>query len=388
MEYSIPYIILIVFLETCAVLSSKYGKESIVGKYIIIFCFTVLLLFFGFRGYIGDDWTIYTRWFNACTLETINPFFMTEQVAETGKMEPGFATLMFICKSLSGNSYVFFQFVCSSINLTLLYLFLKNNVRNIPLGLLLFLCFGGYIMMTNLIRNSISILIFANSIQYIVKRQPKKYFACCIIALSFHISSLAYFPLYFFINRRLNKWIWLSIFSICNVIFVLHLHFLSGIFTFLLGGDNKIMAGMVEAYTETFDYAKGLSVGYLERLASGILVFCYYEKLLQKRDNKPIYINIFLIYITLAFTLSEFEVMADRTSTLFIVAYWTIWGDLINSFKIRSNKYLFCSFVFIYCIFKIIGITRLITSEYDNHIFGAKSYQERMSIHNKNVSDH
>lgn len=384
MEYSIPYVILLLFLEVAAIAAHRYRENYVYDKCITMICLFVLLVFFGFRGYICDDWTSYVPLYDYCTFEHVNFLFLFEKMDVVGKLEPGFAFLMCVCKAISNGDYVFFQFVCSLINLSLIYSFLNRHVKNIPFGLMLFICFGGYVMMTNLLRNSISILIAVNAFDLIQKRKPLSYFGCCTLALMFHVSAILYYPLYFFMHRKLNRWIWLGIFMICNVIFILHIGIISQVASSVLGLDNEVMASMIASYTESYDQAKGISIGYLERVFSGILVFCLYDRLIEHRNGSPIYTNMFLMYIMLSFLLSEFAVLAERIATLVIASYWIVWHDILKVLTIRNNKLLFASFVSLYCTFKIIGLTSMITSEYDNHLFGAKSYQERLSIHNKN----
>lgn len=52
-------------------------------------------------------------------------------------------------------------------------------------------------------------------------------------------------------------------------------------------------------------------------------------------------------------------------------------------FFILNNRRLFLIFIGIYFILKMIGTTNMITSEYDNVLFGAKSYEERLYLHNR-----
>jgi hypothetical protein len=239
-------------------------------------------------------------------------------------------------------------------------------------------------MNTNMMRNSIAILLFINSLEFIEKKEPLKYFAIIAIAISFHLSSIAYLPVYFFLNRRTNKWIYLSIFIICNLVFVLHIHILLFILSHILGDNEGRLAFIIGNYTSgDLNSSTPLSIGYIERLLSGILIFCYYNKLKQMRPENIIFINSFILYFVMFFLLSEFNTMSIRMSTLFIFSYWILWGDLIKCFSIENNRLLFLGFVALYSIFKIIGMTNMKTSEYDNVLMGAKSYEERLYLHNR-----
>ena len=83
------------------------------------------------------------------------------------------------------------------------------------------------------------------------------------------------------------------------------------------------------------------------------------------------------------FLLSEFNIISLRMSGLFTFAYWIIWYDFLKCFSIKNNRKLYIAFVTLYCIMKMIGSTNMITSEYDNILFGSKSYEERLYIHNR-----
>ena len=85
----------------------------------------------------------------------------------------------------------------------------------------------------------------------------------------------------------------------------------------------------------------------------------------------------------MTFFLKEFFILSVRMSTLFITAYWILWADLVKCFHFKNNRLLFIAFITIYCTLKMIGMTNIITSDYDNVLFGTKSYQERLIIHHR-----
>ena len=381
MIYSVPYVLLIIFYGILAVYYQGQKEENIKLR-IRIVCATVLILFFGFRGFICDDWINYYPAFQKCTYADVNVNIFAYKNIQW-HMEPGFTLLMCVCKSIVPNFH-FFVFVCTCVNTALLFLFFRNRIENIPLAIILYLCFYGYLMSTNLMRNAIAILIFINAIKFIESRKPLPYFALCTLALSFHISSLLYFPLFFIYNIKTNKWIFLSLFIIGNVVFLFHIPIFLKIAAILMGDSDGRLQAMVESYTSgNLAEAKTISIGYLERVFTGILVFCYYESLVLMRKENVIFINAFLTYILLSFFLSEFGELSLRISNLFSFAYWILWGDLLHCFSIEHNRKLFLIFMTFYCILKMIGTTNMITSEYDNVLFGAKSYEERLYIHNR-----
>ena len=91
---------------------------------------------------------------------------------------------------------------------------------------ILYLCFGGIIMSTNLMRNTIAIMIFINAIKYIDERKPIQFFLLCILAITFHLSALMYLPTYFFLHKE-------SINGFCRHFSLRQLHFPHTHFDFL-----------------------------------------------------------------------------------------------------------------------------------------------------------
>lgn len=377
--YSLPYILIIIIFGLLSILWINTDSESNKRTYSFA-CIFIFIFFFGFRGFICDDWINYYPAYQKCSLEYININPLAYNI-EWG-FEPGFTLLMYVSKCLV-NNFHFFVFLCTIINVVLLLLFLKNRVENIPFAFVIYLSFGGYVMSTNLMRNSIAILIFVNSIRFIEQKKAIPYLALCLLASSFHISALLYIPLYFIVRYKYNKWIYIAIFTIVNFIFLLHVPIITTVITHIFGEANGVVQMKLETYTSgNMAEMKTLSIGYLERLFTGILVICYYDKLCEVREENKIFINLFLLYLTSSFILSEFSEISLRTSYLFICAYWILWIDLIKCFYIKNNQMLYICFLALYCVIKMTS-TNMITSEYDNVLFGAKSYEERLYIHNR-----
>ena len=181
MIYTIPYLILLLFLFYLSMHYEQTEDKDTQSK-IILFCFAVMLVFFGFRGFIFDDWQIYYTLFQKCSFENVWYNVYTYKNSQW-TCEPGFTFLMATCKSIFDN-YYFFNFVCTAISTALLFNFFKQQkFDNFPFATILYLCFGGIIMSTNLMRNTIAIMIFINAIKYIDERKPVQFFLLCILAI-------------------------------------------------------------------------------------------------------------------------------------------------------------------------------------------------------------
>ena len=381
MSFALPYILLVGIYGGLGFWFEKTANP-IVRRRLIAFSIGIFVFFFGFRGFCFYDWNSYYPVFQHYTLRDL--FSLS---VEDWPFEPGFTVLMLVSKSVF-NNYHFFVFVCTLIDTVLLMRFLRRRVSNIPLALMVCISMNGLILFTDLMRNSITILVFANAIELIERRRLIPYILLCIVSAAFHISALFYIPLYFFIHRRLNKWIYLGIFAAGNIIFLFHIPVFLTLVGFVASFISPALQYKISQYTEMISGASfGLSIGYLERLFTGVIVFCYLNKLRNMREHNDIFINSLLLYLSLFFFFSEFKTIGLRFSNLFSYAYWIIWLDLIRCFAIENNRRLYLAFITLYCLFKMYGSTNTVIARYDNVLFGAEPYHIREYIYNKNYND-
>lgn len=158
--------------------------------------------------------------------------------------------------------------------------------------MVLFLAMGGLVMSVNLMRNTIAILIFLNALDYLEKRKPLPYFSLCLLALSFHMSSLVFFPLYFFLHKNCNKWVYLGAFILGNIVLLMNIPVIMSIASVFVEDSTLLAVSKVEIYNnmqQTGGFT--ISIGYLERLFTGLLIFCYMNKLKEIRKENVVFLN-------------------------------------------------------------------------------------------------
>lgn len=378
MSNALPYILLVLFYIFLSAIS-YYNKKF--RPIIEITSLIVFILFFGFRGFIFYDWSSYYPTFES--LPDLSTLF-TQDWMKWG-WEPGFILFATITKELT-NSYQFFVLLCTVIDTVLLTRFFKLYIPVIPLGFMMYIAMNGIQISTDLMRNSIAICIFLNAIPYIQKRKIVPYISLCLLATTFHTSALAYIPLYFFLDKKLNIWIGLSLFAIANIIYLFHIPILKSIISLFVGILLPSTKLWIDQYLN-MDATTGstLSIGYLERLLTATLIFCYYNKLIKSR-NSPLFINATLIFLIIFLLLSEFRTISMRTSTLFSFGYWIVWIDLIDCFKYKNNKILFVSFICLYSILKTYSNCSSDVARYENVLFGNCNYNERLIELRKSLS--
>lgn len=381
MTYAIPYLILLTFYAVLAFFYDSLDDPQR-KKQITIVSVLVFFIFFAFRGYLYTDWISYVKYLENVEWDNVVNF----EVKDTDVKEPGFALLAMLCKTIY-DDYFFLVFVCTTIDTILFVRFLhRRGVDNIPLAFMLFITFEGLGIMFNLLRNAMTMFLFMNALEYIEKRKPIQYFSICLLALSIHMSSLMYFPLYLFLHRKLNRWIFLGVFFGCFLFYLSNSSIVMALVKIL--GLEDSMGSKVEVYTEFYSASRTLSItGTIEKMGLATLVFLYYDDIIARFKGRVVVINSLLIYFVLFYMLAEFSTLSYRFSMLFLFSYWILWGDIIKIFYVKNNRRIISTLLFLYCFYVTMLAINTPCQEYDNILFGAKSYQERVTILNRTYEE-
>lgn len=379
--YAFPYLILIIgyvilsFIEYRCVLS-ELGKLNI-----RVICSLSFIFFFGFRGFIGWDWTNYYKLFQE-TPSIFDRRFL--KVVKETFIEKGFITYLALLKQI-WNNYHFFIFFNTVVDVLILNFFLKKYVFNYALGFLAFIIMGGFFMETDLLRNAKSIALFLLSIKYLRDRKIFPYFLINIIGMQFHLSAILYLPLYFFLHKKIPRYLFVIIFITGNLIFLFKVQYIKPIVFFLtslVGGKLSYLARLY--FDSSYVTAYGISIGYIERVIMGILVIVCYERILKQTRYAVVFLNAFILYFILFFYFGEAGIIAGRLGELFIFSYWFLWPSIVLCFGNQLWQFAFLGYLYIYTIFKVYGLTHSILYNYDNILFKSKSYTERYRIFNSN----
>lgn len=380
MQYALPYLLLTILLGLLALMYQRLD-ESMRFR-MMLPCFFIMAAFFALRGYVGDDWVGYHP---AYTRGLITDVHFDIWNSHGWRFEPGFTILLLCCKWVAGpDGYLFFQGVVTLVQLVLLFRFLLKFAPNLPLGLYLFLAMGGFIMLINTMRNTIALMLCLNALPYLIDRKPLKYFALCAFACLFHASSIIFFPLYFILHRNYGRWFFLTLFVIGNCIVLFHIPVISGGIRFIAGIIGGKLDMMVNAYiddTNMSSKAFVISIGYLERLFTGTLLYIFYDRLVAMRKHNIVFVNAFIFFFFIYFFFSEIYEVGRRLADLFIYCYWILLYDFFRCFKLRSNKILYATFIGLYCSLKVFGVTGYPNTKYQNILFYHTRYEVRLSEH-------
>jgi len=380
--YSIPYI----FLFVCVLLLSipvirvtGYGGNYVLSVQTLI-CLIVLIFFIGFRGFIYSDYETYYAFYKSCPsfFDGITKItgFLSSSMFAIGGWEKGFIIYAMLCKTITQN-YFFLQFISFIIDLCVLYYFFNSIVSKqyIILCMLFYLVFSGLTIEFNLLRNSKSIMLFLISLKYLEQRKPAKYFLMNIMGCMFHITSIFYMPLYFFL-KKMNKKLVLFVFILGNIIFLLQIRWCKPILLFL---SNFVPGGiglLLKRYVATKVIANyGITIGYIERVFSFIMIYHFMNQLLKNKKNL-IFINAFFIYQFIYLYFSEISILLERLALLFVFPYWVLYPQIYQSITKNSKKLFLCC-IFAYGVLRMAVGNGVSLSLYDNILFNHKSYNER-----------
>lgn len=390
--YSIPYLILFFIFFMMFLWENRIKRKN--GNITVIryLCMIVFVVFFGCRGYIDTDFMLYMPLYELSpTIDDsagIAKFFSGINEDYILKIEPGFKVFMVLLKSISPD-YFFLQFVSSLIDVLFLNYFFKKYSPQYVLGFIAFLIFTGFIVEFNLLRNSKAIFIFIYSLQFIKERKAAKFFICNSIGLLFHSSAIFYFPLYFFLHKKITPGIVWGTFLLGNFLFIAQIKYITPVVTAvgsMLGGAYNIM---VEAYSDDkfTSSGYGITIGYLEKLLSFILFYKFYKKIgdyIKDNVTVNIFFNLFFLYTVSYLFLSEYSVFTDRITTLFVFSYWIMYPMLYATLE-RGLKTLFTFVMLLFGSYKMYKSNNMIIRNYENFLWNKPSVSRAYAVINKHL---
>lgn len=380
-SYAIPYIC--IFLTTF-LFSIKIYNQSIsirILEHFELFCaFAMVVIFFGFRGFLYTDYGAYYPYFNGAPAlfddtNLIHRFLFVEYPS----WEKGFKLYTIVCKTIFDN-YFFLQFVSFIIDFALFIKILKYyEIKNTLLSLVVFFAFAGFLIEFNLLRNSKSIFLFIYSLRFIDRKNWVKYYCVNAVGFLFHTSALVYMPLYFILPVRYKKWFKITLFIISVTILLARIKwvmfFLTSILKFF---DIGRLGDLVETYSNYFPMAKGISAGTIERIITFIMLITMEEKILAgNRKILPV-INCLYIFLYCQFLFTELYTLVERIGVLFIFSYWLLYPKIYENIGKKYKCLLLC-FVLFYGGMKIVAANTSATSNYRLSFF-EHSYNERHSL--------
>ncbi|WP_312765039.1 EpsG family protein [Epilithonimonas sp.] len=390
--YSYPYIILFLIFFVFFLWENSIRKKDGDIKMVRYFCMLVFFIFFGFRGYLDTDFALYYPLYeHTPTLDDANgiaKYFSSINEDFILKVEPGFKVIFILLKSIN-EDYFTLQIFSSFVNVLFLDYFFKKYSPQYVLGFIMYLIFSGLIIEINLIRNSKAIFLFIYSIQFIKERKALPFFICNGIAIFLHSSAIFFFPLYFFLHKKIpTPFVW-GTFLLGNFLFLGQIKYITPIVIAIgdfFGGAYSLLA---ESYSNNklYNSSYSISVGYLEKVFTFIILYQFYRKIGDKiKDEKTlnIFYNLFFIYITTYFFLSEYSVFIDRITTLFVCSYWILYPYLYATLR-QELKVVFTVVLLFFGVYKMVYSNNNILRKYENILWDKPTITKAYSVFNKHL---
>lgn len=317
-------ILLYIFFYLFALFAEQL-KEVDKRNVLIVSC-VVLTFLAGFRN--PDHWAdtdVYVDSF----LDYTNPIYEWSQAdLPHGYSEYGFYFLGVIFKTFSSDVTAYLTFIAA-----LSFIFMYKNFRRYCYYPLFGVC--AYIARFYTARNFIQIraglsyAIILWAVQYVTKRDWKRYFFWVFIAYQFHHSALLAVPLYFLCMVRIKKW---------HIVFGIALAFvLGGVFTGQIRALVAEYANDVESVstyvTSSYQREWGLTNPVIYFQLAILYVYTRYEDKLKSTSEDYYTMRTAYFYSTfMLISLSMYTALSGRTSSMYSTLEMAIIPTIINTF--------------------------------------------------------
>ena len=243
----------------------------------------ILWFFMAMRGvYVGVDTKYYSYVFSQFDDIPLSEIFTaatyaTESETWTFDFEPGYRLLNKLVSFVSVSPQAI-TIVNSTLIIVLLYKLICKNSPDVMLSVWLFITLGIFQTEMNVTRNAIAILLVYNALPYIHEKKFWKYVFICLAASSFHISAIAFIPLYWLLRN--------TSLTIKKCVLLIVGFSLTGIFFSITGPFIRMI--MPSAFDRYFVVSNEKMVS----LMIGILnagVFCICYMLLNRGERKRVF---------------------------------------------------------------------------------------------------
>ena len=320
-------IFIYIFFYLFALLAEQLKQKD--KQMLLMLTCVVMTLMAGFRDYTWPDPIVYVMSFEDYT----KPLYEWSQIdGPFGYSEYGFYFLGVIFKTFSTNTTLYLIFIAA---LTFIFMY-KDFKRYCYYPL-----FGvaAYISRFYLARNFIQIraglsyAIILWAVQYISKRDWKRYFFWIIIAYQFHESAVLAVPLYFLCMINIKKWhIWTGI----AIAFIL-----GGVFTEPM---RNLVADYASDIASTYvqdEYQRewGLLNPVIYFQLAVLYLYTQNEEVLKKTSEDYYTMRTAYFYSTfILISVSMYTALSGRTSSMFSTLEMAIIPSIINTFKKRNRS--------------------------------------------------
>lgn len=278
-------------------LFSSIAQSKKLSKWIVFIfsgcCFFVLWLTAGFRDQVGTDFISYRVYFDQIKLLSY----------ENRGIEAGYYFLNKLVYFFNTNNESIFL-TTSFIILILIFMTINRYSNHIGVSVYLFITLYFYFSSFNIVRQYIAVAIVFYALTYIVSNESKKYVACILIAMSFHVTAIVALLVYPFMKKNHSALLYLAISMItfCSIPFLPH----------IMGRISDVL----DKY-HTLQYGAS-PVGMIISGTLFLFALFHKQKLIKQNPLNIIYMNaMFLAFIF--HTLGSQQVVLARFATYFYI---------------------------------------------------------------------
>jgi hypothetical protein len=338
------YLILVAVLTLFSYSSIAKKDYSFLGYTLVL----VLALFAGLRHEVGakPDWEVYYQVFYDAP-EYISHLF--NYFADNNRLEKGYLTYNFIVHSIT-DDFNFFLVVTALITIGLTYKSVSIYTPMTIFALLIYMRYGYFQFNMMFLRQGIAVAIFLYSIQFMKSRNAYAYFLLNLLAVTFHVSLILVFPLYFFVNKKFKPRVFISI--------LIGALFLQGINVIKLIADvlpnSNVIFYAFKSYVASGE-PKPFSFSFIEKPLMFFILLYYYERLAKRFEYFDLFFNLSFIGLILSILFMQFEDLSDRFVIIFNISNIVLLTYLMRVFKGEGRlAYLsIVSFIIMFFVFKM-----------------------------------
>jgi len=178
-------------------------------------------------------------------------------------------------------------------------------------------------------------------------------------------------------------------FILGNVLYLGQIKFITPIVIAIGNFFGGVYSLMAEGYSEDSMYSTGygITMGFIEKFFTFILFYYSYNKIgKQIKDEKMlnIFFNLFFIFTVTYLFLSEYAILIDRMTTLFVMSYWILYPYVYTILE-RMFKLVFTFILFLFGTYKMINSNNNIIRKYENILWDKPTITRAYYIINKHI---
>lgn len=302
---------------------------------LLIYFLLFIIILAGLRFEVGTDWFSYAE-----------IFYGKKEVKEIST-----TLIKDISNSIGGfQSFIFLFFLIAFLIKIYAFRLLSSKIS---LALLVYLGFWFIVYDLNGIRQGVALSFTLLSLYYTIKRNLKSYLICCFIALTFHITAIAFLPFYWISKIKISAKIQIVILIImvCFSLGGIAEKSIKLIFSAFGNGylvDKAISYATSEAYNSNILF----SFTSIHRVAIFFLILFTTRYTDANEKLKNLIITSSLINICIYFSFCQFEIIATRLSLFYRIPECIFFSYLPSAFK-ENSKYYILILIFIYVEWQI-----------------------------------